>query len=74
MTTVSIISAAEATDEMLQLCPNSADMLTCLGQKAYEACTVRQDGAECKQTNMLLGSAVEKAALSYLTASRKSMD
>ena len=70
---VSIISAAEATDEMLQLCPNSANMLTCLGQKAYEACSVRQDGPSCKQTNMLLGSAVEQAALSYLTASRKSM-
>ena len=68
----SLLSMQATGDLMSRLCPNEATALQCINTRAYDACYLSQDGATCKEMNMLLGNAVEDAARAYLDSCRVS--
>ena len=68
----SLLTVQATGDLVSKLCPDAKSALECLGDRAYNACYLENNGASCKEMNMLLGTALEVAAQQYLKMTRKS--
>jgi hypothetical protein len=67
-----LTAVASETLSTATLCPDLATRSDCLARKAYQACAVDRNPMLCREYNILIGSAQQKAVDIALENSRKS--